>query len=29
MEATMEAFGGNMHMDTRVIKVVDVKTEVI
>ena len=24
-----EAFGGNMHMDTRVIKVADVKSEVI
>ena len=30
-EATMasEAVGGNMHMDTRVIKVADVKSEVI
>ena len=31
LEATMasEAIGGNMHMDTRVIKVADVKSEVI
>ena len=31
LEATMasEAVGGNMHMDTRVIKVADVKSEVI
>ena len=31
LEAAMasEAFGGNMHMDTRVIKVADVKSEVI
>ena len=30
-EAAMasEAIGGNMHMDTRVIKVADVKSEVI
>ena len=30
LEAAMasEAFGGNMHMDTRVIKVADVKSEV-
>ena len=30
-EAVMasEAIGGNMHMDTRVIRVVDVKSEVI
>ena len=30
-EAVMasEAIGGNMHMDTRVIKVADVKSEVI
>ena len=31
LEAAMasEAVGGNMHMDTRVIKVADVKSEVI
>ena len=31
LEAVMasEAVGGNMHMDTRVIKVADVKSEVI
>ena len=31
LEATMasEALGGNMHMDTRVIKVADVESEVI
>ena len=26
---TSEAVGGNLHMDTRVIKVTDVKSEVI
>ena len=31
LEATMasDAIGGNIHMDTRVIKVADVKSEVI
>ena len=28
-EATKMAVGGNMHMDTRVIKVNDVKSEVV